>query len=124
MGAMTRLIPLAAVLALASCGSSDNPKPAAVNQRDAALNYARCMRAHGIDMADPKTTGNGMMLFNGPGPGSKQPSPKTQRTAQAACQHFVDAVKPPKLSDADRKRMRDAALANARCMREHGIDFP
>jgi hypothetical protein len=28
------------------------------------------------------------------------------------------------MSEADQQRFKDAALAHARCMREHGLDFP
>jgi hypothetical protein len=36
-----------------------------------------------------------------------------------------DAVKPPELSATEKEEFKKAALANARCMREHGIaKFP
>ena len=36
-----------------------------------------------------------------------------------------DAIKPPELSDEEAAEFKQAALANARCMREHGVEkFP
>ena len=60
------------------------------------------------------------------GPGAKGASPQTQRTAQRACEHFMRAIKPPGgISAAQEAEFRKAALANARCMRSHGVpDFP
>jgi hypothetical protein len=47
---------------------------------DQALKFARCMRAHGVAMADPKLERNGLRM-DGPG---KRDSPAVKR-AQAAC---------------------------------------
>ena len=125
MAAMKRLIPLAAALSLAACGSQSPQGPSRADVRDAALKFARCMREHGIDMPDPKVSGDGATVFGqGPGPGGPRLSPQKQRAAQEACQHFMSAVRGPKPSAADQKKFRDAALANARCMRAHGVDFP
>ena len=39
--------------------------------QESALNYARCMRGHGVDMPDPKLSGDGGLTFQaGPGPKS------------------------------------------------------
>ena len=45
--------------------------------------------------------------------------------ADAACRKYLEAVKPPELSEAQQKEFKEAALAHARCMRENGIaNFP
>jgi hypothetical protein len=51
-------------------------------------------------------------------------SPEQQRKADAACAKYRDKIKPPKLTEAEQETFRDAALANARCMRAHGVDMP
>src|SRR5262245_16207958 len=79
------LIPLAsiaAVLALSACGSGSqdagvasidgdsasgatattaksNDRPSAEESQQAMLDFAKCMREHGVDMPDPEFQGNG-----------------------------------------------------------------
>jgi hypothetical protein len=58
---------------------------------DAALHFAQCMRAHGINVPDPQTStnaGGGMQVKIGPGAGVDPNSPQFQ-AAQSACQHFL-----------------------------------
>jgi hypothetical protein len=44
-------------------GGGDAPDPAAMaKQRDAFVAYARCMRGKGINMPDPKVSGNGIQM--------------------------------------------------------------
>jgi hypothetical protein len=61
---------------------------------DQALKFARCMRAHGIDMPDPKAQGGGIMIGpGGPGGDSIDPrSPAFQR-AQNECKSFLPGGK-------------------------------
>jgi hypothetical protein len=88
--------------------------------QEAGLKYAQCMREHGIDMDDPQPGQRGLRLAPPEGV-----SPQKMEAADKACRKYLDAVKPPELSEAQQKEFRDAALANARCMREHGItNFP
>jgi hypothetical protein len=109
--------------ALAACGA-DSPSgvPTASEKqkmRDAQLAFARCMREHGIDMDDPKPDERGIRLSV-----PKGVTPQKAEAANQACRKHLDAIKPPELSEEEQKEMREAALANSRCMREHGIDFP
>jgi hypothetical protein len=118
------LIAAALTLTVAACGAdpSSNGGSAAdreTKMQDAALKYARCMRENGVDMPDPKLEQGGIRMTS-----PKGVSPSKMRTADEACHKIMDAVKPPEMSEAEQKEFRDAALANARCMREHGIDFP
>jgi hypothetical protein len=55
--------------------------------QDAALEYAKCMREHGVDMADPDTSGPGikMQLPKGVGPDN----PRFE-AAQKACQSIME----------------------------------
>jgi hypothetical protein len=87
--------------------------------REAGLKYAQCMREHGIDMADPQPGQRGLRLAPPEGV-----SPKKMDAADEACRKFLEAVKPPELSEEQKKEFQEAALAHSRCMREQGIDFP
>jgi hypothetical protein len=111
-------------LTLAACGDnpSTNGDSASNGQNemaDAALKYARCMRENGVDMPDPKPGQGGIRLSQ-----PKGVSQSTMRKADEACRKYLKAVKPPEMSEEQQKEFREAALANARCMREHGINLP
>jgi hypothetical protein len=72
--------------------------------QEAALSYARCMRSQGVDMPDPKLSGNGGLTFQvGPGSGSPKsssgsgprsglganPDSPKFKAADKACNHFL-----------------------------------
>jgi hypothetical protein len=107
------------VLALAACGgggdSGDANSSADEDQQEAALAYARCMREHGIDFPDPV---NGRFEFRS----NRTDETKLQR-AQEACRHLLEDAMPP-MSEEQQAGEREAVLAFARCMRQHGVDFP
>ena len=90
--------------------------------RQAALQFARCMREHGIDMPDPKFNGNGgiSITVHAGGAGPKPDDPKF-KAAEQACQQFM-----PKGGQARRPNPQQLqrALQFARCMRQHGVDVP
>lgn len=86
------------------------------------LDFARCMRENGIDMPDPKFEGNRVTMRAG-GPGDA-PDADKMKAAEKACAKYRDAIKPPELSPEKAEEFKKGALANARCMREHGIDMP
>jgi hypothetical protein len=124
----TRLILVAlaatASLAVAACGGDDKPSSSSQATREAAmrkslLKYAQCMREHGVDMPDPKFDG-GRVEMSGGG----KIDPDKMRTAEKACKRYQEQVKPPAMSESDKEKFRKQALANSRCMREHGIDMP
>jgi hypothetical protein len=134
---------LGLALALAACGGSpegdrvaslsgDNATGTTVgaartpskDPQQAALDFARCMREHGIDMPDPEVDEQGRIRVrigaDGPGGGAR-PDPKKLEAAQQACGSLMGG------GDGDRQldpAERDAMVAFAECMREHGIDMP
>jgi hypothetical protein len=85
--------------------------------QDAALEYAKCMREHGVDMPDPGPNGE-LQLQVGPGDNRKK-----VEEAQRACQDILEDAR-PKLSEEQQSILQDALLAFAKCMREHGVDMP
>ena len=116
----------AASLLLASCGGNGGAATAGDTRedlREAALEYAQCMRKHGVDMPDPQFKGGGMAMQIG-GPNSKRIPKATMDAAQQACQKIMEKVKPPTMSPEQQAKARKRALAMAQCMREQGFDFP
>jgi hypothetical protein len=90
--------------------SSSSPDP-----KNGLLEYARCMRSHGVsNFPDPDSSG-GTVLPQGVDPNSPQFT-----AAQQACQSKLrsgQSTPPPQ----DRQKL----LAYAACMRSHGVpDFP
>jgi hypothetical protein len=118
-----------AALALVACGG-DDPAPASSGQKGpdeqtkkAMLAFAQCMREHGIDMPDPKFNEGGGVVMQSGGKGT---TPEQQRAAEQACAKYQKQIKPPAGANSPEReaKFRQAALANARCMRAHGINMP
>ena len=116
-------LPIAAAsLALAACGGddgSDGSGDSRTQAREAALEYAECMRRNGVDMPDPAPGEGGIRMIAPEG----GPTPAFER-AQEECQKHLEDVEPPELSEEQEREFRERALEHARCMREHGIDMP
>ncbi len=119
-----------ASLAVAACGSDPqtptSSSPGGKRGVDAAskkamLQFAQCMRDHGVDMPDPTFSEGGARVTMREDKGA---DPEKQRAAEQACQKYQDQVKPPPVSAEQEKKMKEAALKNAQCMRDHGIDMP
>lgn len=86
------------------CGDIPPPPGGGGGQRadsseleDAALEYAQCMRDHGIDMPDPEVDGGRVLMGGGPGGGGGsggggniQDDPAFQE-AQDACQDIMES---------------------------------
>jgi hypothetical protein len=118
------LVAVAATASLVACGAEKDPsKPASAQtqqakDRKAMLDFARCMREHGVDMPDPQFNG-GRVTQRMKGGNQEQ-----MRTAERACDKYRAQIKAPEMSASQKEEFKKEALANARCMREHGIDFP
>jgi hypothetical protein len=118
------LLPLliaACALFAASCGGDGDGASAASGERPSEAEFerareafAQCMREQGIDFPDP---GSG-------GPVQIDAPPEKLREAEKACAKYREDIEPPELSEEQQQEFKEAALAHARCMREHGIDFP
>jgi hypothetical protein len=120
-----RILLAAAVTAVAGCGAEkDTPtKPAAEENRQAMLDYARCMRENGVDMPDPTFEGGRVTMAVGGAPGELDPA--TMRKAEAACARHQEKIEPPELSAEEKEEFKRAALEHSRCMRANGVeDFP
>jgi hypothetical protein len=102
-----------------SAGSANGA--ASKDPQEAALEFARCMREHGVDMPDPEVDSQGRMRITVRA-GRGQADPTKLNEAQRACGHLMGGGGdgPGRLDP----KAQDAMLAFARCMREHGIDMP
>jgi hypothetical protein len=125
---------LALTLAVAACGGgvktsgvaslngADQPtatsSPGASNDRRMALNWARCMRQHGINLPDPQLSGDN--IIQRLPTRAEQNSAKFKAAEQACKQYLPNGGRPAPPSAQERQQ----ALAFARCMRQHGIDMP
>jgi hypothetical protein len=112
-------LPIAAAsLALAACGGGDDDTQDddRAQFREAAVEFAECMRRNGVDMPDPQ--GGRLTLRGQPG------DEATLQRAQEACRKHMEGVQPPEMSEEQQREFRERALAHAECMREHGIDMP
>jgi hypothetical protein len=106
---------------------SDPPKPSDQQQasdkgsagdEQKMRDFTKCMREHGVDMPEPKTgpDGGAMIEMHG-SPGNEE----QMKAADQACKHLLpNGGVPPKL---DAKQL-DELRAQAKCMREHGVNMP
>jgi hypothetical protein len=132
---------VAAITVLGACGGGSSPgaqvaslggqndssttttsAPASeADTQQAMLDFAKCMREHGIDMPDPTFGDNGASFTAG----ADVDKAKLDE-AQKACQSYLDKVKSnaPPMDPAKVEEEKQKQLAFAQCMRDHGIDFP
>jgi hypothetical protein len=91
------------------------------------LNFAACMRDHGIDMPDPQVgPGGGAFGFTIQGEIGEAPDEgemQKMQEADAACRHFLEGLV-QEFERPDMAEMQDQMLAFSQCMRDHGIDYP
>ena len=96
--------------------TSDDPQ-------EIVLEYTKCMRKEGIDLPDPD-------FSNGPrggfrlalGSNTDRDDPKFQ-AAEEKCRPILQSLR-QQFDPERQQQFQDAALKFAKCMREHGIDFP
>ncbi len=94
--------------------------------QDAMLDYAQCMRDHGVDMPDPTFGDDGHVAIEGKGPGSRGGADQDAfMAADEACRSILEDAAPEiSLSPEEQAEMQDQMLAMAECMRGKGHDMP
>jgi hypothetical protein len=114
-------------LAIAACGSSNNPSVAAstaATLSNGLVEYAHCMRSHGVpEFPDPGTT-QGPNAFGIDGytfnlPTNLNPESPAYQDANQACRKLI-----PGASGSGHgipEKAKQAALDHAECMRDHGV---
>jgi hypothetical protein len=98
----------------ASGGASASKDPG-----QAALNWARCMRQHGINLPDPQITRDGIDQQL---PSRAQTKSPKFKAADQACRKQLPNGGQPTAQEQQQALAR--ALAFARCMRQHGANMP
>ena len=91
--------------------------------RDATLEYAQCMRAHGVeDFPDPEVGEDGEYQLSTP----EVADPDEFEAADDQCKPILDEARSEghQLSPEEQAERQDQALAMAQCMREKGWDMP
>jgi hypothetical protein len=109
-------------------GSGDDKDKPTKSREEALLDFARCMREHGIDMPDPDTSGGGGMVKFGVAASSAgtkiDAGIEKFEAADKECRDLLGDAGPQTMDPKQQQEMQDRALAFSRCMREHGIDMP
>ena len=106
---------IAAATVIAACGSS-SPSSAGLTspnqaqaQRD-ILNFARCMRSHGVSNFPDDLDSHNVPGIN--------PSSPAFKTAQTTCQHLLPVKTPPPSAPSEQTHTKLLRLSN--CLRAHG----
>ncbi|HEV2981026.1 MAG TPA: hypothetical protein VGX51_06310 [Solirubrobacteraceae bacterium] len=103
-----------ASLALTACGGSgSNANASAQDSEQQIVNFARCMREHGVGVSTPTGSGGPIRV--------KGTNPQAMEAAQKACQRYQPKGGKENLSPAERAEREDQLNKFARCMREHGV---
>jgi hypothetical protein len=105
------------IVGLAACGgggSSSGGGASSASEEEAALEFTECMRAHGVEVEDPKPGQKNIEVGDANDPTSKQ--------ALAACNGKLGSAG-QELSSGEDEEFREGALALAQCFREEGIDM-
>jgi hypothetical protein len=84
------------------------------SEEEAALEFTECMRAHGVEVEDPKPGQKNIEL-----PDTGDP---TSKKALAACNGKLGTAG-QELSSGEQEDFKEGALALAQCFREEGIDM-
>jgi hypothetical protein len=109
---------------------SSTTTTAAVDPEQAVLDFAACMREHGVDMPDPDINsagggiGFGFTVQGSAEAGAPDDAQMRQmQEANEACQHFLEGVV-QQFERPDMAEMQDQMLAFSQCMRDQGLDYP
>jgi hypothetical protein len=113
------VIALAASASIAACGGSSSPTSSSAPTTNNGVNFASCVRAHGVpDYPDPR--GGETVNIH-----ALQEPTQAVETAINKCQDSAPGPNfGPRLSTAQLASVRAGALAMAKCMRAHGLVYP
>ena len=99
-------------LALAACGGGSSAGGGeGASAEEAGLEFTECLRAHGVEVEDPKPGQQNIEIGEG-----------TDPKALAACNGKLGSAG-QELSSGEEEEFREGALALARCFREQGIEM-
>jgi hypothetical protein len=122
--AIVALIAIGVSTALVACGGSKaSGEDAQAKAEDAALDYAKCMREHGVDVPDPKPGGGGQGGFGIQIHSSDPQTNQNFQDAQDACGDILQKAI-PEGDRPDPAEMRDKLHQMTECLRNKGYDVP
>ena len=104
------------VVGLVACGGggSGSGGGESASVEEAGLEFTECLRAHGVEVEDPKPGQNNIEVGDSSKPATKK--------ALAACNGKLGTAG-QELSSEEDEEFKEGALALAQCMREQGIDM-
>jgi hypothetical protein len=123
-------------LVLAACGSSSNTSStsgasgsgsaSSGSNYQARLNYAKCLRSHGVNVPDPSANGGAPGAGGGGGGGFAQlrNNPNFQTASTACAKYRSRAGGFANLSSAQRAQFQQDEVKFAECMRAHSVNIP
>ncbi len=109
---------------LAGSGSGGTSTTSAAGRYQARLNFAKCMRAHGVNVPDPSANGGPAGGGGGLGLRSLRSSPNFQSANQACAKYRSQAFAFGNVSPQQRAQFQRDLVKFAECMRAHNIDIP
>jgi hypothetical protein len=116
---LTAFAALSVALAIAACGSSGKSGNNTASHEAASIQFANCMRAHGIANFPDPSAGGGIQIAAGSGINPFSPSFKD---ALSACRKLLPGGGPPAHASA---QVEELMLQSSQCMRAHGVTgFP
>lgn len=113
---LVALVLAVCAVGLVACGGGGSDSASGgtrASEEEAGLEFAECMREHGVEMEDPKP-GENVSIDGSGGP--------TAKKALAACDDKLDSAG-QELSSGEDEEFKEGALALAQCMRDQGIDM-
>lgn len=105
------------VIGLTACGGGDSGSSAdgdAAAREEAVLDFAQCMREHGVDVSDPEPGDETVEIGDPSDPGARE--------AQEVCDEKLDRVAQDVTPEED-EEFKEGWLAFSQCMRDEGIDL-
>lgn len=115
-----RVIAAAALVPLAACAASGSPKAAPAANSQTGIDYAGCMRSHGVQRyPDPSKSNELPSGLPKVSPQQLQVSDAQYQAAQNACAHLLPNG--GQLTQSQSQQDLNAMRRFARCMRSHGV---
>lgn len=121
-------------IAITACGASSNPNSAQTGTGSTVsaslVKFSACMRSNGVSRFPDPSTSQGPNSFGVDGYNFNLPSNLNSQSpayeaANKTCFRLIDSGTSKPRNPAFLTKARQAALANAQCMREHGVpSFP
>jgi hypothetical protein len=107
--------------------SPETETTVAVDQEQAMLDFAACMRDNGVDIEDPTVDADGNLQFGGlrGAAGTEDIDRDAMRQAMDTCRNLIEGLAiGPGGGDFDPTELQDTMLEYAACMRDNGFDMP